>query len=416
MSSVPNLGIYAKSSSAPQIDPETGEIFGEGWSYSAALVERYALQAQARRSMLEAHRLDSAGEKKPHAVTRCRRWFRPRGKFGRVYAEVYRHRDTGRTHYGGLEVCASSWACPVCAAKIAERRAVEIRAAVDQWISSGGVCFFITLTVPHDDRDQLGPMVQSLRRAFELFRSGRPFARLAAMMGYSGIIRALEITWGEGNGWHPHSHEIWFCRPEAFPLDQLARRWQDSAEAAGFRRPSDAHGFNWQVCRSTEQAAKLLADYLTKVGAPQEDARPLWGVAEELTRAHTKRGRGRRFTPWDFLRSQFDEEATTAQRVRYRRLFAEYVREFKGLAQVFWSRGLKKRFDLADLTDQVIADQSREPADRLSDIEESDWRKVLYRADHRASLLLLAQSGGDNAIRAFLDGLPSPPPRALPPS
>lgn len=68
------MGIYAESSSAPRIDLETGEIQQEGWGYSAALVERYALQAQARRAMLEAHRLNPAGEKKPHRATRCRRW------------------------------------------------------------------------------------------------------------------------------------------------------------------------------------------------------------------------------------------------------------------------------------------------------------------------------------------------------
>lgn len=414
------LGIYAESSSRLQnqeltIDPETGEIRSEKWSYSAALVERYALQAQARRSMLEHHRGQPDEGFKPHKVTRCRRWLRPPRPGELIQAEVFRHRDTGRTHYGGLEVCGSSWACPVCASKIAERRAEEIRKAVGQWIAAGGVCYFLTLTVPHYACDGLQGMVQGVRKALERFRGGKAFQALKRAIGYAGMIRALEVTWGEVNGWHPHSHEIWFCRlddPDLFPVGELLERWQDSAEAAGFRRPS-WRGLTVRKVETEAEARERLADYCAKFGVDYDPDRPLWGAAEELTRAHSKRGRSvskreqGRFTPWDFLREQYNPEASTGFKLRCRALFAEYVTRFKGLAQVFWSRGLKSRFDLDDLTDEEVAEDTREPAESLAVIEPEDWAKVIYRRDHRADLLLIAQAGGAPALREFLASLPS---------
>jgi hypothetical protein len=413
----PFLGIYAESSSPLinqsltrlRFDHETGEVLGEKWSYEAALVERYALQAQARRAMLEAYRNDSDGASKPHKVTRCRRWLRPRGKFEPVYAEVQQHVDTGRTFFTGTEICASPWACPVCSAKIAQSRADEVRLAVDQWIADGGICLFVTLTIPHTRFDALGPMVQDFRRGLELFRGGKGGAAINAALGRVGVIRALEVTWGELNGFHPHSHEIWFCRPvDGIPVGAILERWQQSAVTAGFGRPSDAHGVKVDVVQSSEQAAAALAEYLTKMGRElPEDTTPPWGAAEELTRVHSKRGRLQQFTPWDFLRAQYDVEIFTADKIWYRELFAEYVQAFKGMAQLFWSRGLKARFGIGDKSDVEVAEEFRESADSLACLEPEQWAKLFVRADHRATVLIVAQRGGSEAVREFIDFLPS---------
>jgi hypothetical protein len=390
---------------------ETGEIRREGWSYEAAVIERYALQSQARRAMLERWRRDGQ-EGRAHKVTRCRRWLHPRpaNALGPVipYAEILQHGDTGRTFFGGTEICASPWACPVCSAKIAERRAQEIRSAVDQWITGGGVCLFVTLTVPHGRNDELAPMVQQFRQALKLYRGGRGAVAINEALGRVGVIRAIEVTWGELNGWHPHSHEIWFCGPGAVP-GEVVGRWLDSAESAGFDRPSVEHGCTVRVCQSSEQAAAALAEYMAKLGRSPEDARPLWGAAEELARAHSKKGRlARRMSPFDFLRAQFDEDIPVAQRIRYRELFADYVEAFKGVAQIFWSRGLKARFAVDDLSDEQTAEESREAADALARLEPEQWARLFVRADHRASLLILAQAGGREAVRFFLASLPAP--------
>lgn len=409
------LGKYAECSSARvpssfEVDSATGEIRREGWSHSSALVERYALQSQARRAMLEVHRRDGV-EGRAHKVTRCRRWLRPRGKFAPTYAEVHRHHDTGRTFFSGTEICASASACPVCSAKIAERRAEEVQAAVDAWIAQGGICLFVTLTVPHTAQDSITAMVQGFRRGLELFRGGRGGKAINDALGRVGVIRALEVTWGAVNGWHPHSHEIWFCRPSVVPVEAIISRWLDSAQAAGFQRPSVAHGVTIKRAESTEEAAARLAEYLAKLGkGDSKDSRPLWGAADELVRAHSKRGRYRRFTPWDFLRAQFDPETSTMARGRYRELFGEYVQAFKGVALLFWSRGLKARFAIAEKTEAETAEESREETDSLARIEADQWECLFVRADHRPTVLLLAQFGGADAVRRFISSLPPPDP------
>lgn len=444
------LGKYAESSSpitnqSLSVEAATGEILREGYSYEAVLIERYALQSQARRAMLERWRRDG-GEGKAHKLTRCRRWLRPRpaNALGPVapYAEILKHGETGRTFFGGTEICGSP-GCAVCAAKIQERRANEIRAAVDQWAAEGGICLFVTLTVPHGVDDELAPMLRRFRSVLERFRGGKRFAAVNKGLGRVGLIRAFECTWGSMNGWHPHTHELWFVRPDELrawvagwlardPLvdpslagadsvcwrtacqyalqSELVELWRVAAVSAGLPEPSSAHGLDLRIAETQEELRARLADYLTKLGKDfSEDGRPLWGVAEEMVRAHSKKGReGRRMSPYDFLRAQFDPEISVGRKIRYRELFADYVQAFKGVAMVFWSHGLKGRFDLDELTDSEVAEESREAADVLARLEPEQWAKLFVRADHRASLLILAQEGGLEAVRFFLAGLPSP--------
>lgn len=423
------------------IDRETGEILQGGWSYDAALVERYALQSQARRAMLERWRRDGK-QGKAHGVTRCRRWLRPRPKtiLGPVapYAEVLKHKDTGRAFFGGTEICGSPWACPVCSVKISERRAGEIRAPVDQWAEQGGICLFVTLTVPHKSDDVLSVVLGRFAKALDRFRSGRAFGALNKSWGRVGLIRAFECTWGAVNGWHPHTHELWFIRPDdlrvwvadwmvcnGFELAsvesvcQLAVQavlvdlWRTAAVAAGLSKPSLEHGLDVRIAETQEQLQVALADYLAKLGRDMPDGRPLWGVADELARAHTKKGRAaRRMSPFDFLRAQFDSEISVAQRIRYRELFADYAEAFAGKAQIFWSRGLKARFKIEDKSDGETAEESREAADVLARLRPEQWERLFVRADYRATVLLLAQEGGGSLVYEFVAGLPPPP---LPP-
>jgi len=443
-----NLGKYAIDSSTltkqqlsgnaplPKIDLKTGEIWRGGWSRDAALIERYALQSQARYSMLE-HWKANGKQGKPHRVCTCRRWLRPRVGEA-VHAEVHKHHETGHTFYTGTEICASPWACPICHPKIMERRAAEIRTGVDQWAAQGGICLFVTLTVPHGIEDELKPLLERFTVALERFRSGRAFAALNRGFGRVGLIRALEVTYGGWNGWHPHTHELWFIRPEEFrawvvdwlrsqgfvspdghPLPMafcqeaakaaLYALWRNAALAAGLSEPSYAHGLDLRVASTQEELKAALADYLAKVGQELPDySGPIWGPAEEMVRAHSKKGRKGRLTPFDFLRAQYDHEIPKAQRIRYRELFAEYVVAFRRKHPISWSNGLKARFDLEEKTDEETAQESREAADVLARLEVWQWDRLLGRVDHRATALVLAQHHGASILFEFIRALPPP--------
>jgi hypothetical protein len=442
------LGNYAKSSAtfknndlvASVLVADSVENKTSKWDADAELSMRYALQFQARKAMLEyfySHPEENL--KKAHKVCNCRRDLRPvqidevAGKkvFEMSKPKVFRHNETGKTFFGGLVVCGSGYACPIDAPKIAEMRAAEIREAVTEWVKSGGVCLFVTLTFPHYRTDSLKSSLVALKTALQYLRYGRSYKKKLASLGYVGLIRSIEVTWGEDNGWHPHCHEIWFVRPDfvketkammdssglyknsdlsvasltalcdsclkpdLFPL------WESACIRAGLSAPSYERGMVIKACETEEQLLERLADYLVKTGLEK----PPWGVDDELTKLHSKRGKPGRFTPFDFLRKQYDVECTKGEKYRFRCLFAEFVTAFKGTAKPFWSKGLKARFEIKEFTDEQIAEQKTEKAVEEYEVPRPLWVCVIGFKDHRATFLLKLQNEGVQAAKAYIESL-----------
>lgn len=452
------LGTYAESSPSLILKGFSSALSpaGEATAPSSfsglrdAVLQRFLLQNMARRAMFREfyrqhpEKVDRQG-KRPHRVCECRRSLRPvPGGEGKLYKpSVFRHNATGATFYAGHQICGSARACPLCAIKIGQTRADEIRRAVSQWIHDGGICLFVTLTFPHYWKDSLGTLVESFQGAMKRFRKGANFDRIKAGLGYAGIIRAIETTWGEKNGHHPHAHEIWFCRPgddlhralmeaaresrrhwvatrrelvtgELLALKvRLYDKWRAAVVASGLSAPSFEHGVSVQVAETEEECRDRLAEYMAKTGLELDPKEPVWGVDDEMVRVHTKRGKPGRFTPFDFLREQYNPETDKATKERYLALFAEFVREFHGTAQVYWSPGLRARFDVREVSDQQAAEPGDEPSSRLLELEGHIWAFVEGvkpsgddpLREYRAELLNEARKDGLPGATAFLHAL-----------
>lgn len=424
------LGNYAESSPSPEnqglklVSPKTS-----AWDFDASLTEKYALQVQARKAVLEDFYAvpEESRSKKPHRVCNCRRDFRPNfvgkgegggNRYEMSKPKIYKHNETGHTFYGGLQVCGSAYACPVCASKINETRAAEIRKAVSDWAASGGICLFVTLTFPHYRSDSLSSLMSCFKGSLTRFRKGAVYDRIKEDLGYFNLIRSIEVTWGEANGWHPHSHEIWFVQPdflqksndfagevEAFIFEDMRFRifnkWRSAVVASGLSAPNYEHGLNIQIAETEEELQKRLAEYLTKTGIEK----PAWGVDDELAKHNTKRGKVGRFTPFDFLRNQYDPQFTKMEKCRFRCLFAEYVKGFKGMAKIYWPAGLKAYFNIADLTDEIVAEQKTESAALVYEVPPPVWVFVVAINDHRAELLLKVKNESVQAAKEYLSGL-----------
>lgn len=442
------LGNYAESSPPNKInDLDHSDLAADSsknksskWDADAELSMRYALQFQARKSMLEHHYSLSESDrpKKPHKVCNCRRDLRPvqideiAGKkvFEMSKPKVFRHNETGKTFLGGLVVCGSGYACPIDAPKIAERRAAEIRKAVTEWVKSGGVCLFVTLTFPHYRTDSLKSTLAALKTVLKYFRKGKNYDKILASLGYAGLIRSIEVTWGENNGHHPHCHEIWFVRPnfieetrklnndflgfdKKISVDALTALcdfhlkpdlfslWQSACLRSGLSAPSYERGMVIKACETEEQLLERLADYLVKTGLEK----PPWGVDDELTKLHSKRGKPGRFTPFDFLRKQYDVECTKGEKYRFRCLFAEFVTAFRGTAKPFWSKGLKAKFEIKEFTDEQISEQKTENAVEEYEVPRPLWVCVIGFKDHRATFLLKLQNEGVQAAKIYIESL-----------
>lgn len=338
----------------------------------ALRVERFALQSVARDILPK---------------TRTALCLRARIKGGEGVT-VWKSDHHGTAHYGGLQTCGSVWSCPICAAKITERRRVEVQEAMAQHRAAGGAVQLLTLTVPHGRGDVLAELIEKQATALQAFLRHRAVKTVFREMGYLGQIRAWEITHGRkatNNGWHPHFHFLQFVTVTANAAQlmdwktRLYLTWDACCQRAGLGSPSFAHGIDLQDGRKADR-------YISK-----------WGLEDELTRGHTKKGRAGGETPFDLLRAVLadDQDRHAAA------LFREFSECFRGKRQLSWSNGLKARFCQAETSDEEIANQQEDTAQLLGMLTVQQWRDVL-KVKARATVLELAAAGGWSSVSRFL--------------
>ena len=387
------LGTNAKyKNAAEKIDPETGEIIGGAVPFNPmdSRVQRFALQSVAR-SLFPKSRID-----------KCLR-LRQKGKEIQVLKSV-EHKTAS---YSGLQTCGSVWRCPVCSAKIAERRRGEIIAAMASHKAAGGCVNMLTLTCPHQRDDNLADLLKKQAKALNAFWNGRQSKAVFKEMGVIGQIRALEVTHGrksaQNNGWHPHYHVLQFggvgvdlARFDAVSMGDWQARlhtvWAACCVKVGLGAPSLAHGLKLD---DGSKAAK----YVSK-----------WGLEDEMTKGHTKKALHGE-TPFDFLRAYLadknDKQAAA--------LFIEFAQTFEGKRQLHWSSGLKKRYAIGEKTDEELAEVQDDFARVLGTITLDQWRDVLLM-DGRVKVLVLAASEGWEAVIFYLHSIkqiPATPPKKL---
>ena len=376
------LGTNAKSIHTPRkIDPDTGEITGGTPEFNPmeSRVQRFALQAVARKFL-------------PKSRTDKCLMLRQKAKD----IQVWKSNEHKTTSYAGLQTCGSVWACPVCSAKIAERRRLEIQGAMTLHKAAGGLVNMLTLTAPHQFSDKLVDLLAKQAKALQAFWNSRQTKAILKEMGTLGQIRALEVTHGrrseQNNGWHPHYHVLMFqgvgvdlARFDAAQMGDWQVRlylvWAACCVKAGLGEPSYAHGLKLD---DGSKAAK----YVSK-----------WGLEDEMTKGHTKKAiKGE--TPFDFLRSYLVDASDKQAGA----LFKEFAETFKGKRQLYWSPGLKKRYAVMDKTDEELAGTMDDYARLLGTITIDQWRDVL--ADKgRGTVLMLAASGGWEAVEVYLGAI-----------
>lgn len=280
---------------------------------------------------------------------------------------IWSHKTTGRSFYSGLMVCGSVWACPLCAAKIAERRKYEVQTAFKRHQEFGGKIAMLTLTFSHKLRDDLGILLHLFKLASKKFFESRTFRNIRSEMDIIGRIRAFEVTYGV-NGYHPHVHIALFYLTEVLLDDVefiLRSKWMRVCEKVGLYT-SISHGAYLQ---SGEEAAQ----YFSKHGT--------WSLEQELTKSHIKKAKRDSMTPFDFLRAYIKSEDD-----KYLFLFSNYFKHFKGKRQLQWSPGLKELYDIANISDEAIAKKKIESADILGAISYEQWKQIL-KHNARSELL-----------------------------
>ena len=281
--------------------------------------------------------------------------------------EVRSHLKTSKAFYSGLMICGSVWVCPVCAAKISERRKNELHRATTAHKLEGGYLSMLTLTIRHKRTDKLETLLEAFNGATNKMMTSKQYHQIRQDMGIIGRVKALEVTNGR-NGWHPHAHIVIFYKNEV-DLKKMESRmyklWNAACKKFGLSTTKD-YGIDLQ-------GAEHVQAYLAKHGS--------WSIEQEMTKSHIKKGRESNMTPFDLLRDVLENDDDYSKA-----LYREYAKAFKGKRQLHWSRGLKEHFAITDKTDEELAKEKVEQADLLGLLTSNQWKEII-RKDQRAQLL-----------------------------
>ena len=323
-------------------------------------------------------------------VERCR-------KCGReiLGGAVMVKRNADSAFFSGVESCGRIWLCPVCSAKVRNRRGDEVAEGVGRWIGQGHDAHFFTATLPHDQGDALAASLGVLTDAWRWMVSHKTYKAGRKRFGVIGVIKAVEITHGR-NGWHPHIHAVVLVEQEITSLElfawyaQLDALWAEALTRHGWSAGKAPYRFRALPVQLGD-SGKALAAYVTKV----QDS----GLGNEMARADLKGGKKSSRTPFEIL-ANF---GTTGDADDLG-LWHEYEKATAGKSAIRWSRGLRNLLlpDVDEATDAEIAAEEQE-GDEIAAILPQTWYKICDIPGARVAVKEAIETDGwEGLIRTLL--------------
>jgi hypothetical protein len=247
----------------------------------------------------------------------------------------------GVAHFAGLKSCASIWACPVCAAKVAARRIEEIAGTVQAHLDLGGGAVFLTLTFSHHLGMRLGDLLDQRQEAWARLRQSRTWRRLKDDYGVE-FVGMREHTWGPVNGWHPHLHAVlltsrFLTEEERQVVDaEITAEWLRQLQRVGL---SGLASHAVRVDAWNDRKAEDMGGYLAKQ------------LAMEVGGGTYKEGREGQLSTWQLLDAAADGEVGPLA------LWVEHEAATFGRHAMFWSAGARKLRPGPEQTDEEVAEQ-----------------------------------------------------------
>lgn len=280
------------------------------------------------------------------------------------FVHLMRDDSTAKAFFSGVQTCGSVWCCPVCANRIQEVRRQEIAIAMKHFIAQGKQAVMVTFTFPHTTDDGLKELLEKQANALKKLRAGNVWTLFKKRIAFDGLVRSLEVTRG-GNGWHPHTHELWFCgddQDEEKFKEFLVNRWLAVCQKAGLVSDEPA-----KVEAFTKHAVDVrfhcdTSEYLAKM-----DDKSHWGVDREIAKASSKQGKAKGMHPFELAHRGYSQ------------LWIEYTEAIKGKSQLYWSQGLKAVVGIDDKTDEELAEEEANEPLLIGELSKDEWFNVLSK-------------------------------------
>lgn len=283
-------------------------------------------------------------------VRKCRRYRIDKTKTRTVMYNEARE----KAHYGNVQICGSIWSCPVCAKQITQQRRLELKEGIDRWKTAfNGSVYLLTLTFSHSPYQSLNSNLEGLKKAMKRFYETTRVQSIFKHLGVAHKIKGFEVTYGL-NGWHPHHHVLLLASYHNLKFkdyrSELSELWIKACVRSGLNSPSMQHGLDLRNGFYADQ-------YVSK-----------WGLEDELTKGHIKKGKNGGLTPFDLLNLSIDDFEVFGKKPS--KLFQEFAISVKGSRQLVWSRGLKNLLQISDKTDQELAEETDKQSITLQPVED----------------------------------------------
>jgi len=316
--------------------------------------------------------------------------------------EIHVNEEKHRAKYAHLMRCASVWQCPVCANQITMRRRDEL-AKVIRVMMKYTVPVMVSYTVRHQRIDPLHDTLMLLSdswRDLTVLKSWRSKKNGFEIMGY---VRALELTWGTANGWHPHYHVIFFLDLNVCPdawFQEMQRCWDRVVGINGGSTHTD-YALKMSKVYDADEAAAYQQKWGIELSAKKEGGVSDWSIASEMTRGQIAKktlAPGERLTPFGMMAMMFSDSERGPAYWQY--LLKEYGLAIRGQRQLVWSRVPDPR-KIAEVTtsdddqESLLADDPDYSI--FMKLSPDEWAAVC-KAGYQGVLLDAAADGDDETM------------------
>lgn len=343
------------------------------------------------------HLKNKSDDKPTPRICNCFRLKSNRSKF----VSLRKSENAEKAHFGDLQTCGSVWVCPVCGSMISERRSQELQSLIDEWKSKDpeNCVIMITWTTPHYLCDSLSDVLllqDSAMRKLKNYRQKNGgyfrYRTIIDLFESIGSYTGREITFGLQNGWHPHRHEVYFCKKQddktlIAARENLAYAWSVAFKNAGGHIKNLSHFLERSVCIdqvTDDDGYRRISNYVTSVSGEN------WTLAKEATKGIAKLGKNGNITPFgmlDYIRQAPKDDALISL---FESKFYEYAETMKGKRQFFASKGLLQQFNTEIKTDAEIMQES-DAGNHYAFITDEEWSLVL-KFNVRGEVLQLTEN------------------------
>lgn len=236
--------------------------------------------------------------------------------------------------------CGLVWRCPICSFKIVAERQSQLMDYVKAHYANDCKIGFVTLTIRHKLKDKLKDTLHKLNDNYRRIQQTRDFRKFKNHL--IGQVKALELTYSNSNGWHPHLHILYFYKKETTNdiinryQSRLINQWVKFRDNNSLKRSQD-----FKIAYDND-----IVEYMSK-----------WHVVKEVTAQNIKKSKG--LTPFSMLRKlALDDYENLKQKRHLINLYRDYTEALKGKARLFISSSIKKQYQqVNDKTDeQIITD------------------------------------------------------------